>query len=173
MCSHWGLPIDALKVLARVKVAASLLPTSTSITALRFLNFSFSFNLQCNRCKICAFQPPKCGYCFCFCRWKKFTGPAVWLENGTAVMLQMCVSAWRFPQGLKEFLPPSVKHDDPKKKEIKSATREQVNGATGLIQMGFIIFLFAVMLAGNFPPQASVALMRWWILFRQCPVGDL
>lgn len=73
----------------------------------------------------------------------------------------MCVSTTcRFPQGLKEFLPPSVKHDDPKKKEIKSATREQVNGATGLIQMVFIIFLFAVVHAGNFPPQAREVLMR-------------
>lgn len=73
----------------------------------------------------------------------------------------MCVSTTcRFPQGLKEFLPPSVKHDDPKKKEIKSATREQVNGATGLIQMVFIIFLFAVVHAWNFPPQAREVLMR-------------
>lgn len=71
----------------------------------------------------------------------------------------MCVSTCRFPQGQKEFLPPSVKHDDPKKKEIKSATREQVNGAKGLIQMVFIIFLFAVVCEGNFPPEASEVLM--------------
>lgn len=47
-----------------------------------------------------------------------------------------------------------------KKKEIKSATREQVNGATGLIQMVFITSLFAVVHAGNVPPQASEVLMR-------------
>lgn len=63
----------------------------------------------------------------------------------------MCVSTCRFPQGQQEFLPLPVKHDNPKKKEIKSATREWVSGATGLIQMVFIIFLLAVVHAGNFP----------------------